>query len=94
MPNTTMIILYYGVAAVGAVALIVIAIIIFTVVLAVVMIKWKRKRIHCLYQGKGNWDATLYLLYNIRKPYIIASVVVDTVYTLSRSAVILILLFI
>ena len=50
----------YGVTA--AVALTVIAIITFTVVLVVVIIRWKRKRIHCAHQGEGNWDEHMYTL--------------------------------
>ena len=98
MPTTTMklIILYYSVAAAGTVALIVIAIIIFTVVLAVIMIKWKRKRIHCSHQGKGNWDATYSALDVIQHQEALYSKCCCrySIYTLSRSAVILILLFI
>ena len=47
-------IIHYGVAA--AVALTVIGIITFTVALTVVIIKWRRKRIHCVHQGEGNRD--------------------------------------
>ena len=64
--NGNKITIYYGVAA--AVALTVIAIIAFTMALIVVIIKWRRKRIHCAHQGEGNWMNTCACTHAIGSP--------------------------